>query len=384
MTPTRFRFTPGNLKTSHLYALICGSALLMITGFGIVFLPAFGELDYQTFYQDENGNLLHEPIVFAIGLIVLAIVWMANRRAYVELSGNTLHIHIPKLTGIGLWGQTTGSHRVPLHTIQGMEIEPAKNAKNLGWALNQSSLVLFTAKQAYRLQPYNFRAEGAPDHRLGFRDIISKSQERVCSLLEQAPLTRTLVEVVGEPTFNGEVATSTAEPLSDKFNLLEHKGLLTSLVLLTALGSYALVDYLMLTNFLVLGDMPIWPFLSIGLIAGAIGIQLGRGAPSAEKMGVAAILAAVAVTATYPGLQRYTLLAAPGPETVTYQVADTAYFINDEHPDIDQRNSGIMEFWQQQPTGSQYEFEVYQPAVGFSMVNMEPVYQQSRAFYAAR
>jgi hypothetical protein len=384
MDTTRFQYTPGNVKTAHMYALVGGSLLLIFAGFAITLLPGLGgDLDYRTLFQNDDGSLLYEPIVLGIALLLLFINGMANRKAYLKLSGNTLEVHIPRLTAIGLTGLTTGQHRIPLSTVQRLELVPADKAKNLGMALNQSRLLLVTDRQTYRFQPYHFREEGKPDHRLGFTEIMGKQQERVATVLQESPLTRALAGVVGDEKLVAQAPERTG-PLADQFNLLTHKGMLAALALLTVLGGYALVDYLMLTNYLVLGDLPLWPFVSAGLIAAVAGIKLGKGAPNTEKLGVTAILTIASVMATYPGVQRYTLLAEPQPQSVNFEVADTAYFIADNYPAIDQRQSNIQEYWQQQPPGSQYSFQIHPAVMGFAMVDMSPVYEQSRAFYAAR
>ncbi|WP_298448635.1 hypothetical protein [uncultured Marinobacter sp.] len=85
----------------------------------------------------------------------------------------------------------------------------------------------------------------------------------------------------------------------------------------------------------------------------------------------------------YPGLQRYTLIASHTPVEITYQITEAGYFEHASYPDIDQRNSGISEYWESLSLGENYSFALYEPVAGFVMVDMAPVYEKSRAFYEA-
>lgn len=383
MNAVRFRYSASILKTRHthiglglLLALVFGSLLTLI-------LPNLPELSYSDLYQNKDGNLMLEPMLFAVAAIIGITITQANRRIRLELSRGTLNVHIPRLTGLGLLGLTTGDHRIPLSSIKSVELTPVTGFRNMAQAINQSRINLTTNKQTYRFQPYNFLAEGGPDHRLGFSEAFGKPKDRIETLVAESPFVKALASRLSETEVTTKAADRTG-PLASQYNLLEHKGMLAALTLLTVLSAYALVDYVMLTNFLLLGDPPLWPFVSSGLVAAVVGIKLGAGAPTKERLGVAALLAVIAMAATYPGIQRYTLLAAPAAQTVSYEVADTAYFINDQYPAIDQRDSNIVEYWRQQTPGGHYKFRVYPPVMGFTLVDMGPVYEQSRAFYQAR
>ena len=153
------------------------------------------------------------------------------------------------------------------------------------------------------------------------------------------------------------------------------------LILLAVLGTYALVDYVLLTNYLVIGDLPLWPFVSTGLLLGVLGVQLGKGAPQAERFGLAALLCVIALAATYPGLQRYALVVSPEPLTVAYDNTETGYFEHSHYPAIDQRESSIPEYWQSLPSEVTYTFFLHESELGFVLIDMAAVYEKSRAFY---
>jgi hypothetical protein len=130
-----------------------------------------------------------------------------------------------------------------------------------------------------------------------------------------------------------------------------------------------------------LGDLPLWPFVSAGLLAGALGIRLGKGAPRTERLGLAAMLGVIAMAATYPALQRYTLMASPEPRAVDYDMMGTGYFEHARYPAINQRESSIPEYWQSLHSGEGHTFLLHESVPGFVMVDMSPVYEKSRVFY---
>lgn len=382
MTTDRFRYSASIVKTSHLLLGLGALLLFLLATSVILVLPDLADGDLRALIRHEDGSLKAEPVMMLIALAIGIMVAWANHQVSLELTGDTLKLHIPRLTGLGMMGLTTGDHRIPLSSIQRVELIPATGSRNMAQAINQSRLNLVTAKQTVRLQPCNFLRKDGPDHRLGLGGAFGKPKARIETLLAEAPLAQALTAAVGEEKLTSE-STERSGPLADHFNLLHHRGMVALLILLTALGVYALVDYLMLTNILVLGNLPLWPFVSSALITGVIGIRLGKGAPAAERLGVTALLVLAAAAATYPGIQRYTLMASEPAETVEFEVAETAYFVSDRYPAIDQRQSNITEFWQQYEPGTGYPFRVYPPVIGFALVDLEPVYQRSRAFYQA-
>jgi hypothetical protein len=223
--------------------------------------------------------------------------------------------------------------------------------------------------------------EGEPDHRMGLADAFRKPKTRVEALINDAPFVKALRALADNADYTS-IPTDRAGPLANQFNLLKHKGMVIQLILLSGLGIYALIDYLLLTNYLVLGNMPAWPFVSAGLLAGTLGIQLGKGAPRTERLGLAALLSIITVAATYPGLQRYTLIAAPIPVAITYNTIETGYFEHAGYPVIDQRQSNIMEYWQSLPTEEGYTFHLHEPVIGFTLADMAPVYEKTRDFFS--
>lgn len=383
MVKQHFRYSASILKTGQLLGALIALFAFMLGSLLLLELPNLSEMDFAEIFRDDYGNIHFELQILVIVSLIGALVAAANRKVKVTLDSETFSINIPKLTGLGLMGLTTGEHRIPLHTIRKIELTPVTGFRNMAQAIQQSRLRLITDSKTYLLQPYNFLKVGAPDHRLGLTGAFGKPKARVEAIINEAPLVRALSEAAGEASV-ASTPVDRSGPLAKQFNLLKHRGMVIELVLLTGLGAYALTDYLLLTNYLVLGDFSLWPFVSAGLLAGALGIRLGRGAPGAERVGVAAMLCIVAIAATYPGIQRYTLIASPEPVSVTYEMTETAYFEHSDYPAIDQRSSNITEYWESYETGANVDFLVHKPVLGFSLVDMSPVYEKSRAFYRAR
>ncbi|WP_417538623.1 hypothetical protein [Marinobacter sp.] len=343
MATQRFRYSAGIIKNG-IPIIIAGLVLAFLaTAFVVLNLPNPSELDLTQLYLNAEGEVDIEVQLFGLVLGVVCIAMLANRRVRLILNNESLAIHIPKLTGLGFMGLTTGTHRIPLGAIESVELTPVTGIRNIGQAIQQSRLSIVTREKTYCLQPYNFLIEGGPDHRMGFGSVFGKSRTKVEALLIEAPLVQALSLATKGVSFTSTPAESTG-PLAGHFNLMQHKGMVIQMALLAGLGAYALVDYLMLTNYLVVGDMPIWPFVAGGLLAGALGIRLGKGAPRAEHLGLAILLGLITAAAIYPGLQRYTLIASQAPVEITYQMTESGYFEHASFPDIDQRKSGIFEY----------------------------------------
>lgn len=383
MVKQHFRYSASILKTGQLLGALIALFAFMLGSLLLLELPNLSEMDFAEIFRDDYGNIHFELQILVIVSLIGALVAAANRKVKVTLDSETVSINIPKLTGLGLMGLTTGEHRIPLHTIRKIELTPVTGFRNMAQAIQQSRLRLITDSKTYLLQPYNFFKVGAPDHRLGLTGAFGKPKARVEAIINEAPLVRALSEAAGEASVASKPVDRSG-PLAKQFNLLRHRGMVIELVLLTGLGAYALTDYLLLTNYLILGDLPLWPFVSAGLLAGALGIRLGRGAPGAERVGVAAVLCVVAIAATYPGIQRYTLISSPEPVSVAYEMTETAHFEHSDYPAIDQRSSNISEYWENLETGKNVDFLIHKPVLGFSLVDMSPVYEKSRAFYRAR
>ncbi|ADP98475.1 hypothetical protein [Marinobacter adhaerens] len=285
MVKRHFRYSASILKTGQLLGALGALMAFMLGSLLLLELPNLSEMNPAQIYRDDRGNVHFELQILAIVSLIGALVAAANRKVKVTLDSETLSIKIPKLTGLGLMGLTTGEHRIPLHTIRKIELTPVTGFRNMAQAIQQSRLSLVTDSKTYLLQPYNFLRVGGPDHRMGLAGAFGKPKARVETMISEAPLVRALSEAAIEAHVTSTPVDRTG-PLAKHFNLLKHRGMVVQLSLLAGLGLYALTDYLLLTNYLILGDLPMWPFVSVWLLASAMGIRLGRGAPGAENWGL--------------------------------------------------------------------------------------------------
>jgi hypothetical protein len=215
---------------------------------------------------------------------------------------------------------------------------------------------------------------------MGIGSAFGKPKTKVEPLIKEAPLVEALSGLTGNADFTS-TPVDRAGPLANHFNLLKHRGMVIQLILLGGLGLYAFVDYILLTNYLVSGDLPLWPFVSAGLFAGALGVRLGKGAPGPERLGLAVLFSIIALVAAYPGVQRYTLVASPKPTAVEFDMTETGHFEHAQYPTINLQDSNIAEYWQSLPAGQPHTFFLHESVLGFGLIDMSPVYEKTRAFY---
>ena len=247
MVKQHFRYSASILKTGQLLGALIALFAFMLGSLLLLELPNLSEMDFAEIFRDDYGNIHFELQILVIVSLIGALVAAANRKVKVTLDSETVSIKIPKLTGLGLMGLTTGEHRIPLHTIRKIELTPVTGFRNMAQAIQQSRLRLITDSKTYLLQPYNFLQVGAPDHRLGLTGAFGKPKARVEAIINEAPLVRALSEAAGEASVASKPVDRSG-PLAKQFNLLRHRGMVIELVLLTGLGAYALIDYLLLTN----------------------------------------------------------------------------------------------------------------------------------------
>ncbi|WP_417501758.1 hypothetical protein [Marinobacter sp.] len=169
MATQRFRYAASVLKRSA-FLIVTGSFLLVLLASTVLLLdlPNIGELELSQLYLNENGDVYVEVPLFSLVLLLSTIVLLAKHKIRLVLTNECLTIDIPRLTGLGLWGLTTGSYRIPLTAIQSVELTPVSGVQNIPQAIQKARLSIITREKVYRLQPYNFLKEGGSDHRMGF------------------------------------------------------------------------------------------------------------------------------------------------------------------------------------------------------------------------
>lgn len=125
------------------------------------------------------------------------------------------------------------------------------------------------------------------------------------------------------------------------------------------------------------------PFAVTGAVAVLASSQLGRGAPSRERLAVGALTVVALVAAAHPATLRLNAATAE-PETVAYVSLGTGRFEppDDRLPPIDLSTLGVPEYWARYARGAEHEFTLLRGTAGFYQLALRPVYERTRRFYS--
>ncbi|PAU81074.1 hypothetical protein CK501_05795 [Halovibrio salipaludis] len=387
MNTERFHYSPTALRTGY-NAMLIGLGAVVIGGLAASFGLRAAASDqglWQALAYDSDGELNLQLLMLPPLLLLTLAGVILVRMGRIELDDHGIRISMPRLSGAGLVGIATGDHWVPWEQIRGIHTE-VPDAGQLSHALGRARLLIETEGGTLKVSPFNYVRKGGPDHRLSTRDMLKKPEKGYArTLVDSAPLVTSLRErgYLKEAPPEGGEAVETV-PGSRQYDLLHHKGMIAQLVLLAALGGYALTDFLFLTEYRMVGAIPILPFAASGLIATALALPLGRGAPVTERLGVAVLVVAAALAATYPGLMRHALESTPQPDTLVYEARETALFQHPDAPELDFRGRNLDEFWSQVAPGEEYSFRIHSADTGAQVLDLRPVHAQTRMFYQTR
>ena len=170
------------------------------------------------------------------------------------------------------------------------------------------------------------------------------------------------------------------------FALERHPRTLAAITLIFALLAYAIADPLLGTETYAAS-----PPLGINLVAGFVAALLAwrwlqAGAvPAPESAGVALLIGCVLVGALYPGLLRVNQLTdRDGLAAHPYALAPDLSLrpLERELPVL--RFPRFADYWSHFPPGSLHEFRLRRGGLGFWQVDMAPVNEAMRAWYASR
>lgn len=389
MNTERFAYSPTALRTVYNW-LLMGLPILMCLGVGafiaLIAANSDASIHEAVFYREDGGIDWHFAALITTSVVALGVLLLV-KQGRITLDDHGLQLYMPPASGAGWLGLSTGSHWVPWDQVRSFRIESPDNPKNLSNGLARSRLVIETDRGEYSIQPYHYYRLDGPDHRMSFREMLRKPETHLDSLLQNAPVVQTVRARVGE---SREKAGQTGDrrpvelPVGSTYNLLHHKGMVLQLGLMALLGSYALVDFLLLTEYSMVGRIPVLPFAASGLVAAALSLPLGRGAPMAERAGVAVLLVAAAFAATYPGLMRHALVTTPDAGTLTYEAVETAVFEHPDAPMLDFRGRNLDAFWEQAAApGEDYSFRIHSAETGVHVLDLRPVHARTQAFYRA-
>lgn len=316
---------------------------------------------------------------FAVAAPLAVIPLWLQRLAYLRLSPNGIEGYLPKGTGLGMRGFTTGHWRILWDSIRSARVIPAGAMSQLAPRLAAFQLVIETDRDQIRLSPYFWVPREGSDHRITLWQLLRLTATDADGLIENAPLIEALRRR-GIDIASDSVAPSTATPTG--YDLGRHRGLIVQLVLFSTFGLYALIDGLFIGAFRPLEPMALAPFAATAAIGIAVVAVLGRGAPKLERAVVGLLTVATMTAAVYPALMRINALTAE-PHVVTYHSVTIGRFDppTNDLPRIDLRDLRIGEYWAQYPSGAEHDFHLIRGLAGFYQVDLDPLFVRTREFY---
>jgi len=134
------------------------------------------------------------------------------------------------------------------------------------------------------------------------------------------------------------------------------------------------------------GAPPLGINLAAALVAALLAWRwlLAGAVPSAESAGVALLLACALAAALYPGLLRVNQLTdRDGLALHRYALQPDLSLKPVEHGLPELRFSRYADYWAHFPRGSLHEFGLRHGGLGFYQVDMAPVNEDMRAWYAS-
>ena len=331
---------------------------------------------------NEDTNVKFHLIAFAIITLCGIPFILGQRRARIQFWKQGIEIDIPKWLGLGLIGLTTGHWKIRWNDIRKVRLLPNKNAGPVAQRLSGYRLIIETDTAQIKLSPFPWLLRRYHDHRLTWRQVYRANDSDLKKLIEQSPLIRALKQRGIEVTDETELDSHQQNSAATEFDLTQHKGLKTQLILMACLGIYAFIDGLLLGNFKPLESVPLSPFVIIAIASIALAYSLTKGAPKIEGSVVGFLTVAVFIAATYPGLLRINAISAES-QQISYIAVDTGIFEPSagDYPKLILNDLDIYEYWEQYPPGTEHEFTLQRGIAGFYQVDLNPLYAQTRSFY---
>ena len=330
-------------------------------------------------FGEDVESLTKFLVLLVMALIAVLLLWLQGR-AYLRLSAQGIEVYLPKWTGLGVLGLSTGHWAIRWSEIRKVSLLPGKPVPQLAQKVSGCRLVIETDNRVLRLSPFLWVLHRGVDHRLSWRQISSRPSPDVANLIKASPLIRalqqrgiTVADEVGVPK----------EQRSLGFDLTQHKGMKVQLVLMVCLGLYALIDGLFLGHFKPLESLPITPFVIVALAGGVLVVCLGRRAPLMEAIVVGMFTVGVLVSAVYPGMLRINAMTADA-QYVTYTALGDGHFESESEylPRLDLSTLKVHEYLEQYPEGAEHEFLLQRGVAGFYQLDLKAFYDKTRAFYS--
>lgn len=342
--------------------------------------PGIWETMWTNFTRspEDQAMLWMIAVLLPVGIAFLA----AQRLAYLRVTPAGLEGYIPRWIQFGLLRQTTGRWNVRWDEVRSVRLVLRSEIRNAAQRLGFCRLVIETEKTEVRVAAFSWFDGAGHDHRLGLGEFFTFWNLDPARRLQSAPLIRA-IEARGLEIENGTAGTEPAPPSG--FDLAQHKGMLAQIGLLFVAGLYALGDGLFVRAYLPLGSLPIVPFAVTGAVAAFAVSKLGRGAPAVERLAVGVLAVAACVAAAYPAMLRFNAATAEA-EIVGYVSLGGGRFEAPyvRLPQIDLSGENVAEYWAQYPPGAEHEFTLLRGSAGFYQLEMTPLHERTRQFYAER
>lgn len=305
-------------------------------------------------------------------LLIVPVIWTVFRiaaQSRVELTDSGIRF----ASGVPEWLRTQTDWELSWGDIQSVELQRPPFAHPL------NTIVVFNSGGTLRrLQPWQWVTSDTEKVKLG--QMVRGRSKKQHALIAKTPL-------VTELRSRGKLpAEPNKAPVAE--NDLRRAGKASITVAVAFVGAVA---YFILDSYFGLQEYyagtPPWQWhFAIGLIATVmVWLALNQAKPgSAEALLVALLFGAGMGLAAYPGLLRLNAwLDQAGLVSHEYTLGQSDTWTTSGEPpdlvfDIGSR------YWNQFEPGQVKTFQVRRGGLGFYQINMAPIYQEQKAFYAAK
>ncbi len=311
-----------------------------------------------------------------------AVMLLLLHRARLRISIRGLEGYLPAWTGFGLQGLTTGRFLATWNEVESVSLQSGGRFSRALDAVRGARLVVRTRDGRISLSPFVWVERNGADHRLTLTEALRSGAGDGTAWVMRSPLVQAL-EGRGYDVRTADA--SEPSPLAEGYDLARHRGMVALMSVMALAGGYGLVDGFATGPYQALEPVPLWPFAMAAAVAVALAAVLGRGAPTAERMGVGALAVAAVVAAVHPAMLRVN--GATGtPHTVMYTVSGPGTLSPPDSawPAIDLGDRNLTEYWQEHPPGTEHPMTLVKGVAGFHQLDSRPLFERTRAFYRRR
>ena len=168
--------------------------------------------------------------------------------------------------------------------------------------------------------------------------------------------------------------------MNEDVDLWRHRSARALIGLMALLGLYGFADGLQI-GYGYAGTLPLHWFLLVFLLTCIIGIFVAKALPLSPRLGLAALISALACVAAIPGLLRLNMIGPVAFVPRAYEATDIGHFVPVDRDLPRLQFSGNPDFWSTFQKGSQRNFLLARGQLGFYQYDLEAVRTEMRAFY---